>query len=142
MAKSRPNTPKSTPAPYSIRFSEDERTELDRLSDGMAWSAYIKAVIFVERRKPARNVVAPIHDKTLYAKLLASLGASRISQNINQLAKAVNSGSLPVSAEVEEHIKEACAAILWMRDTLIKCMGLKPQRHESGQLDKENGNDP
>ncbi len=129
MAKSCKNAPKSTPAPYSIRFSEDERTELDRLSDGMSWSAYIKAVIFVEKSKPARNVVAPIHDKTLYAKLLASLGASRLSQNINQLAKAVNSGSLPVSTEVEEQLKEACAAILWMRDALIKCMGLKSHRN-------------
>ncbi len=138
MAKSRSNTPKSTPAPYSIRFSEDERTELDRLSKGMKWSAYIKAVLFVEKRKPSRNVVAPIRDKKLHATLLASLGASRISQNINQLAKAVNSGSLPVSDEVEERIKEACEAILWMRDTLIKCMGLKPQR----QPDKEHNHDP
>lgn len=111
---------------------------MNSLADGMSWSAYIKAVIFVEKRRPTRNVVAPIHDKKLYAKLLASLGASRISQNINQLAKAVNSGSLPVSADVEEHIKEACQAILWMRDTLIKCMGLKPQRKDN----KEDNNDP
>ncbi len=138
MAKSPSDTGKSPPAPYSIRFSTEEREELDRLADGIKWSAYIKAVLFIERRKPARNVVAPLQDKKLYAKLLATLGASRISQNINQLAKAVNSGSLPVSAEVEEHIKEACQAILWMRDTLIKCMGLKPQRKDN----KEDSNDP
>lgn len=125
MAKSSKSTKKPHSAPYSIRFSPEEREELNELTEGLQWSTYIKAVLFVERRKPARNVVAPIQDKERYAKLLASLGASRISQNINQLAKAVNSGSLPVSEEVEQRLIEACEAILWMRDTLIKGISMK-----------------
>ena len=39
-------------------------------------------------------------DRQELAKLLGKLGKPRISQNINQLAKAANSGSLPVNHEV------------------------------------------
>ncbi len=53
------------------------------------------------------------------AKLLGTLGKSRISQNINQLAKAANSGSLPVNQEVIEELNDACKAINCLRNTLM-----------------------
>lgn len=57
-------------------------------------------------------------------KLLGVLGQSRISQNINQLAKAANSGSLPVNHEVIEELNDACRAIRFVRETLIKAIGI------------------
>ena len=42
----------------------------------------------------------------LLAKLLGVLGKSRIANNINQLAKAANSGSLPVNEEVLQSIND------------------------------------
>ena len=43
-------------------------------------------------------------------------------------AKAANSGSLPVNHEVIEELNDACRAIRFVRETLIKAIGLKPQR--------------
>jgi len=58
---------------------------------------------------------------------LEFLGKSRISQNINQLAKAANSGSLPLNHEVIEELNDACRAIKFVRETLVKAIGIKPQ---------------
>ncbi len=77
------------------------------------------------------------HDHKQLAKLLGALGKSRIASNINQLAKAANSGSLPVSKEIIKALNESVAAIRWMRETLIKGMGIKPQ-----SKDGDDGNDP
>ncbi|WP_218187989.1 plasmid mobilization relaxosome protein MobC [Desulfosarcina cetonica] len=76
-------------------------------------------------KRRTREQMADPQRKEL-SKLLGTLGKSRISQNINQLAKAANSGSLPVNHEVAQELNNACDAIRWMRQTLIKAMGLKP----------------
>jgi len=72
---------------------------------------------------------------------LEFLGKSRISQNINQLAKAANSGSLPLNHEVIEELNDACKAINWLRDTLIKAIGLKPQS-TTANAHREDSYDP
>ena len=55
---------------------------------------------------------------------MAALGHSRLSTNVNQLARAVNSGSLPVTPDTEKALKDACADIAWMRIALMKSLGL------------------
>lgn len=112
------------PPPYSIRFSWEEREELNRLCKGQSWAGYIKDVIFVLRRRAVKTYSQL--DRKLIAKLLGTLGKSRLASNLNQLAKAVNSGSLAVNTEVEKAILQACRTIEWMRTTLIKALGLKP----------------
>ena len=49
-----------------------------------------------------------IKDHLAQARVLAMLGQSRISNNLNQFAKAVNIGVLPVTPETEEHIAVDC----------------------------------
>jgi hypothetical protein len=56
--------------------------------------------------------------------VLASLGQSRIANNLNQLAKAVNIGALPVTPETESEIVEACAAVSAMRRDLMRALGI------------------
>ena len=63
------------------------------------------------------------------AKLLALLGSSRIANNLNQLAKAVNIGSLPVVEETEKDIRSACADVAVMRKELLRALG---QRSDLG----------
>lgn len=46
---------------------------------------------------------------------------------MNQLAKAVNTGSLPVTPETEAEIKEACREISEMRDELMAALGKTPR---------------
>jgi hypothetical protein len=114
-----------------MRFTDDERRVLEMAAAGRPLAAYIRWLIFKEDmpelpKKRTREQMADPQRKEL-SKLLGTLGKSRISQNINQLAKAANSGSLPVNHEVVEELNDACSAIRWMRETLIKAMGLKPQ---------------
>ena len=119
------------PAPFSMRFTQDERHALEQGAADRPLASYIRWLIFKEdmpelpKRRTKEKTAIPEHRE--FSKLLGTLGKSRISQNINQLAKAANSGSLPVNKEVIEGLNDACEAIRWMRNTLIKAMGLKPQ---------------
>ena len=118
------------PPPFSMRFTDDERRVLELAADGRPLASYIRWLIFKEDmpelpKRRTREQMASRERKEL-SKLLGTLGKSRISQNINKLAKAANSGSLPVNHEVIEGLNDACESIKWMRETLIKAMGLKP----------------
>ena len=129
------------PPPFSMRFTKEERKSLELAAAGRPLAAYIRWLIFKEDmpempKKRTRGETASQDHKQL-AKLLGALGKSRIANNINQLAKAANSGSLPVSEEITNALNESVAAIRWMRETLIKGMGIKPQSNE-----QENGDDP
>lgn len=125
---------KSYPAPFSIRLNEEERDKLHNLAGGLPLGRYIKDAIFNQGARPAASRKPSIVDQKLFAQLLGVIGQSRIASNINQLARAANSGSLPVNQEVVEGLNEAVEAIRWMRDTLIKAIGLKP-------LSKEDSHD-
>ena len=74
-------------------------------------------------RRPARKSNKPNVDHVVLAKLLGLLGKSRLSQNMNQIAKAAHMGALPVSDELEAELALACQDIKDMRDTLISAMG-------------------
>ncbi|MES9925314.1 MAG: hypothetical protein ABW152_14580 [Candidatus Thiodiazotropha endolucinida] len=78
-------------------------------------------------RRPVRTKGHVIQDRKLFAKLLGLLGQSRLSQNVNQLAKASNSGSLPVTPDTLKALNEAAQAVQHMRAMLIEAMGLKAQ---------------
>tara|TARA_R110001592_G_scaffold27763_1_gene102619 strand:+ start:5646 stop:6074 length:429 start_codon:yes stop_codon:yes gene_type:complete len=129
------------PPPFSMRFTKEERKSLELAAAGRPLAAYIRWLIFKEDmpempKKRTRGETASQDHKQL-AKLLGALGKSRIASNINQLAKAANSGSLPISKEIINALNESVSAIKWMRETLIKGMGIKPQN-----LDEDDGNDP
>lgn len=135
------NDKRKQPSPFCMRFTPDERKSLELAAAGRPLGAYIRWLIFKEDmpempKKRTRGETANPDHKEL-AKLLGALGKSRIANNINQLARAANSGSLPVNKEITEALNEAASAIQWMRDTLIEGIGLKPQRKNGG-----NGDDP
>ncbi|PCI54058.1 MAG: hypothetical protein COB36_11165 [Alphaproteobacteria bacterium] len=124
------------PPPFSMRFTKEERKSLELAAAGRPLAAYIRWLIFKEDmpdmpRKRTRGETAS-QDHIQLAKLLGALGQSRIASNINQLARAANSGSLPVNEEITASLKESVSAIQWMRETLIKGMGIKPQGEDKG----------
>ncbi len=123
-------TPKTLP-PFSLRFTPEERAQLDKDSVGMALGAYIRSRIFDETlpKRRTRNK-HPVKDYEELAKVLAELGRSRLANNLNQLAKATNTGSLEVSPETERAIQDACADIRWMRHVLMVALGLQPENHD------------
>lgn len=113
-------------APFSLRLTKEERKALDALADGQPLGAWIKDALINRDIRPRTRGAKPVKDREALAKLLGLLGQSRLSSNINQLAKAVHTGSLPVNAEVHKALLEACAGIRAIRDALLTALGLQP----------------
>lgn len=113
-------------APFSLRLTFDERAILEAAAGGEPLGAFIKSVLFdQELPKTRRRSSAPVKDQQALARVLAALGGSRLSSNLNQLARAVNTGTLPVHPEIENELREACADIARMRAELIEALGLR-----------------
>jgi hypothetical protein len=90
----------------------------------MSLGAYIRGRLFGEDANPRKTRGRqPVKDHQALGRVLASLGASRLSQNLNQLARAVNTGSLPVTPETERDLKEACLAVAAVRAELMRALG-------------------
>ena len=113
---------KKRPPPYSIRFSDKERHDMEKIADGTPLAQFIKSCVrhFLDNpdKLPKEPEFEPI--LTLICKILGQLGKSRMASNINQLAKASNSGSLPVNPEVEKALMDASIALIMMREDLLK----------------------
>ena len=113
---------------FSMRLSAPERARLeeDAKAAGMALASYVKLRLFHNipgLPQPASN--RPAADTQMIARLLAVLGEARLSQNLNQLAKAANMGTLEVSADTDKVLHAACAEIQSMRRDLVAALGLK-----------------
>ena len=115
------------PPPFSLRLTYEERARLDAERGGMTLAAYIRERLFgVDAAPRKKRGNSPVQDKEALGRMAGALGQSRLSQNMNQLAKAVNSGSLPVTPETEAEIKEACRDIAEMRAALLAVLGKVP----------------
>jgi len=125
----KPAAPKPTsskPAPFSLRLSFDERARLEQDASGMALGAYIRDRLFGEDAAPRQTRGHfPVKDYAALGRVLAALGQSRLSNNLNQLAKAVNTGSLPVTPETEADLRQACKDVQAMRRDLLIALGLQ-----------------
>jgi hypothetical protein len=107
--------------PFSLRLSFEERARLQTLADGEPLGSYIRDQLLQGKPKRKKHSV---NDRAALLKVLGLLGQSRIANNLNQLAKAVNSGSLPVTPETETAIHEAAQDVMEMRRMLIDALGL------------------
>lgn len=117
---------KKRPAPFSLRLSEEERARLAMEAAGAPLGAYIKAKVLGTPPIRQRRSGHSIEDRQALAQALALLGRSRVSNNLNQLAYAVNIGALPVTPETEEDLRAALQAVRDMRALLLKALGHKP----------------
>jgi hypothetical protein len=109
--------------PLSIRFNEAEKAALQERAGGLPLGTYIKAAVLGDDAKAVRGQRTPVKDADLLCRVLALLGQSRLANNLNQLAKAANQGSLPVTPETEDDIRRACAAVFEMRLLLLQALG-------------------
>jgi len=116
-------------SPFCLRLTRGERLRLEQDAGDIPLSAYVRSRLFsgsVEARRRQRYCGKhPVKDRQALGQLLAGLGQSRMANNLNQLARAANSGSLPVCPEVEQAIHQAYAHIVWMRRTLIEALALQ-----------------
>lgn len=112
------------PAPFSLRLSFEERTQIEQNAGGMPVGAYIKSLLlsddapkYRERRK------APVADHAALAQVLACLGASRIANNLNQLARSTHVGSFYFDEDTKLLIASACHDVRIMRQLLMQALG-------------------
>lgn len=109
--------------PFSLRLTPEERAYLEQKAGARPLGTYIRARLLegrAEKRRPQRKPKP--NDKRI--ALVQVGGRSRLSSNLNQLAKAANCGTLDMSSEVERELQNACRAVVTMRDSLISALGL------------------
>ena len=115
------------PPPFSLRLTFDERARLEELAGNEPLGSYIKRKVFDGKgagTKRARSRKRrPIKDEQRLAQVLAMLGQSRIANNLHQLAKAANLGTLPMMPDTERDIRRACADVALMRRELLRALG-------------------
>ena len=127
-------TPQKPLSPYSMRFTVEERAWLDQMAGDISLADFLRSIIFDEAQlsKRRRRRKSPIKDAPLLTSVLGEIGRSRLANNMNQLAKAANSGSLEVSPDTERALQQACADIQWMRNALMAALGINPESgHDS-----------
>lgn len=111
--------------PYSFRMTAGEYQKLCEAAGSRTLSDYIRRQLLGENVAPRQARRRPVEGDEMLSTVLSELGRSRLSSNLNQLARAVNSGSLPVSPETEKAILEACADIKAMSNNLTKALGVE-----------------
>lgn len=114
--------------PFSVRFSDNERTYLERKAGRKPLGTYIRDELlgdFQVARKKAQPT--PTTDYEMLGRILGVLGKSELAANLCVLATAAESGALFVDDETKAEISAARADIGEVRLLLLKGLGLKPE---------------
>lgn len=112
--------------PFTVRLSDNERSDLERRAGAMPLGAYVKCVLFADGDKQEhRGSRAPVQDRAAMANLLARMGASRTAEWLAMLAHAAESGSLAVDAETTAKLHQACHDVLVVRLLLMQALGFQ-----------------
>ncbi len=123
---SNPSKNNKIATPFSLRLTFDERAALEQSAGTRPLGAYIRSKLFGGKEAPRRKRTRtrkPLKDEKALGELLGKLGESRLASNINQLAKAANSGSLPVTPDTEKALQDACDDVRAMRILLMQALG-------------------
>jgi hypothetical protein len=104
----------------TVRLSDDERAAIDEAAEraGLMPGSYARQALL---GGPApRQVRRPPVERKELARLLGEIG--HIGGNLNQLAKAVNTGVLVYTGEIDA----ALHGLAEMRDAILKTLGRAP----------------
>ena len=116
----------SLPTPFSLRLTFEERATLEKEAGNQPLGAYIRSIVLPDTdtpRKVRTRTRQPLKDDQALGSVLGELGKSRLANNLTQLAKAANTGSLPVTPDTEKALQDACGAVQEMRNQLMKALG-------------------
>lgn len=124
------NGSKKPSAPFSLRLSHDERAILESAAAGMPLGPFIKSKLFEHELKPRRTRGhAPVKDHVALAQALGLLGQLDLARSLSQIAEASKTGALPLSPEVEKEIVATCAAVMAVRNELMKALGYQSEEN-------------
>lgn len=123
-ADDRPRCRRTT-LPISLRVTFAEKAQLEQDAAGMSLSSYIRWRLFDPHNPPPKTRGKfPVKDHQALTKLMGLLGQSRIANNLNQLARSANTGSLLLDEPTERMIVEARDDIAEMRRLLMDALRL------------------
>lgn len=111
--------------PFSMRLTAEERAQLERDAVGVSLAEHVRAIQFRDTPRPQKRGKHPVKDHQALGEVLAKLGSSRISSNLNQLAYAANIGTLSFDLETTRQLNEAYQHVREIRDLLIQSLGLR-----------------
>lgn len=118
-------------APFSLRLTFEERATIEANAGDLPVGAYIKSLLLAQDApKYRKRRKAPVVDQEALAQVLACLGATRIANNLNQLAHATNVGSFYFDHDTKRVIAEACHDVRIMRQLLMQALGSFDPREE------------
>jgi len=119
---------KKNKAPFSpicLRVSPEEKARLEHDAGNMTLSAYMREQLFGKQVAPRkRRMKRPVKDHRTVAQLFALIKQTQAWNNLNQIARAINSNTWIVTPETEKLLQEACKAIIEIRSMLMKALGL------------------
>lgn len=118
--------------PLSIRFSRDERNQLEQLAGNRTLSSFVRECVLSGTHPRIRQARKPTKDDVALARLLAMLGQSRLAESLSRLAIAADQGWLPLTPETEEELRKACTSVNAMRGLLLQALGLRPSGTDRG----------
>lgn len=111
----------------SLRVTFEEKARLQREAVGVSVSDHMRQRLFDDYTPPPRRRGKnPVKDHQALAQVLGKLGQSRLSSNLNQMARSANSGSLPVTPDTEAAILEALAEIHEIKRLLMDALWTGP----------------
>ncbi len=117
---------KPVSSPFCLRLTDIERERLERDAAGLSLGAYIRSRIFDDQACPRRTRGKfPVKDHQMLSQVLGELGRSRIPNNLNQIAKAIHTGSFELTPEISAIILEASADIREIRKMIMAALGLE-----------------
>jgi len=86
----RSNSRKKSPVPFSLRLTDEERAALEQQAGAQPLGTYIRDCLLDGKAQKRRASRKPRVDEQQLAQVLAALGHSHLSSNLNQLAKHAN----------------------------------------------------
>ncbi len=109
---------------FSIRFYFTELAALKKLAGSQPVGTYVRKCALREWVEPRKRKYKrkPNRVEKLLAQILSALGQTRMASNLNQIARAINSGSAQFTPETEALIQEACRAIIEIRNMLLRAL--------------------
>ena len=109
----------------TIRLTPSEYAHVESEAANLPISVYIREKLLSDSPfiRKTRNRT-PIKDHEILAQIIGLLGSGRIANNLNQLAKAANSGKA-FSEDEKALLFQSCAEIRAIRDMNMQGLGLK-----------------
>jgi len=117
--------------PISIRFTDEEITELKSLAGNLSVSEYVRRRLFSESVEAdlfgsGETRLTPQARQKLLAQILIRLGKLDNVKNVNLLIEALQTGLIDASGETSAALNALHQEIEQIRHTLLKALGLRP----------------